>query len=158
MSALVYRFRIIFSYSLKTSHHPYAVSIYIWFMQQSLIIEVAVQVSSMRRHWKLMEVVPLQPMEGHGGADGHLEPREKLTLEDKDAPKGRVDLAKSLQRSRLQAEPVALWRREAGAVHSGHSLWQGLTLEKFMNNCIAWVKLYSLLEECEEKEVTEIIC
>lgn len=38
-----------------------------------------------------------------------------------------------------------------------HSLWQGLAVEKFMNDCITWVKPYHLLEECEEKEVTEII-
>lgn len=47
-----------------------------------------------------------------------LHPREKLTLEQKDVPKGRFDLVKNLQRSKLQADPVALWRRQqAGAVH-----------------------------------------
>lgn len=32
------------------------------------------------------------------------------------------------------------------------------TLEKFMNDCIACVKPYNLLEECEEKEAAEILC
>lgn len=75
------------------------------------------QVTSMRRHWELMEVVPLQPMEVHGGANSHLQPRQKLTLEQKGSPKGRFNLVKSLQRSRLLAEHVALWRGDqVGAV------------------------------------------
>lgn len=65
-----------------------------------------------------MEIVPLQSMKVHGGANSHLQPREKLILEYRDVPKGRFDLVKSLQKSRLLARPVALWRGDqAGVVH-----------------------------------------
>lgn len=90
------------------------------------------QVASMRRHWKLMEVVLLQPMEVLGRADSHLQPRGKLTLEQKDVPKGGFDLLKSLKRSRV------LWHygeeTKLEQFMRNHSLWQGLTLEKFTND------------------------
>ena len=37
------------------------------------------------------QAVPLQPMEVHGGADLHLQPREDPTLEQVDVPKGDCD-------------------------------------------------------------------
>ncbi|KAJ7397532.1 hypothetical protein BTVI_134537 [Pitangus sulphuratus] len=57
-------------------------------------------------------------MEVHGGADSHLQPREDLMLEQRDVPKGKFDLGKSLHWSRFLAEPVARRRgAHAGAVH-----------------------------------------
>ena len=37
------------------------------------------------------QAVPLQPMEGSGGADAHLQPGEKPTLEERDAPEDGCD-------------------------------------------------------------------
>ena len=50
--------------------------------------------------------IPLQPMEVHGGADIHLQPMEKPTPEQVDAPEGRCDPVGSLSWSRLLAGPV----------------------------------------------------
>jgi len=61
-----------------------------------------------RRHWKLTQVVPLQLIELHSGADVYLQPMEDLMLEQVDVPKGHCDLVQSSHWSRLLAGPVAL--------------------------------------------------
>ena len=58
------------------------------------------------------QVVPLQPMEDHCGADIHLQPVEDPMPEQVDASKGGCDPVGSLRWSRLLAGPVAPWREE----------------------------------------------
>jgi len=58
------------------------------------------------------QAVPLQPMEAHGGAETHLQPREDPTLEQGDVLKGDCDPVESPHWSRLLARPVTPWREE----------------------------------------------
>ncbi|GAB0204350.1 epimerase family protein SDR39U1 [Grus japonensis] len=58
------------------------------------------------------QAVPLQPMEVHGGADIHLQPREDPTPEQVEAPEGGCDPVGSPCWSRVLARPVAPWREE----------------------------------------------
>ncbi|GAB0179841.1 AN1-type zinc finger protein 5-like [Grus japonensis] len=58
------------------------------------------------------QAVPLQPMEGDGGADIHLQPAEDPMLEQVDAPEEGCDPMGSLHWSRLLAGPMDLWREE----------------------------------------------
>ncbi|GAB0203842.1 AN1-type zinc finger protein 5-like [Grus japonensis] len=60
----------------------------------------------------VMQAVPLQPMEVHGGADIHLQPVEDLTLEQVEALEGGCDPVGSPCWSRLLAGPVAPWREK----------------------------------------------
>ncbi|PKU40349.1 hypothetical protein llap_9348 [Limosa lapponica baueri] len=60
----------------------------------------------------VMQVVHLQSMEIHGGADIHLQPVEDPTLEQVDMPKGGCDPVDSTSWSRLLAVPMDPWRGE----------------------------------------------
>jgi len=59
-----------------------------------------------------MQVVPLQTMDVHDGADMHLQPVEDPMLEQVDVPKGGCDPMRSLCWSTLLAGPVDSWREE----------------------------------------------
>ena len=67
------------------------------------------------------QVVPLQPMEVHGGADIHLQPMEDPTLEQVDVPEGSCDPMESPCWSRLLSAAVAPWR----GAHAGAGLLAG---------------------------------
>jgi len=103
------------------------------------------------------QVVPLQPMELHSGADIHLQPMEDPMLEQMDAPKGGCDPVGNPCWSRLLPGPVDPWREEPtleqvccqDLLYVGDqrwsslflkdcTLWEGPTLEQFMENCSLW--------------------
>ncbi|GAB0203115.1 AN1-type zinc finger protein 5-like [Grus japonensis] len=58
------------------------------------------------------QAVPLQPMEGDGGADIHLWPMEDPKSEQVEAPEGGCDPMGSPCWAKLQAGPVAPRREE----------------------------------------------
>jgi len=70
------------------------------------------------------QAVPLQPMEVHGGADPHLQPREDPMLEQEDASKGGCDPVGSPH-----------WSRFAGRAYDpmGDPRWSSLFLKDFTN-------------------------
>jgi len=69
------------------------------------------------------QVVPLRPMEVHGGADIHLQLVEDPTPEQIDVPKGGCDAMETLWWSRLLAGLAALWTEEPTPEQV---CWQGL--------------------------------
>jgi len=69
------------------------------------------------------QVVPLQPMEVHGGADLHLQPMEGTPRRSRGMPEGGCDPMGSLRWSRFLPGPVASWRKEPTPEQV---CWQGL--------------------------------
>ncbi|KAK4823757.1 LOW QUALITY PROTEIN: hypothetical protein QYF61_006053 [Mycteria americana] len=91
------------------------------------------------------QAVPPQPMEVNGGADIHLQPMEDPTPEQVDMSKGGCDPVGSQHWSRLLAGPVNPWGEEP-------MLEQGPTLEQFVKNCSPWEGL--TLEKFMEDSVS----
>jgi len=60
----------------------------------------------------MRQVVPLQSMEVHGGADTHLQPMEGTPRRSRWMPEGGCDPVGSLHCSRLLPGPADLWREE----------------------------------------------
>jgi len=71
----------------------------------------------------MRQVVPLQSMEVHGGADIHLQPMEGTSCWSRWMPEARCDLAGSPRWSRLLAGPADSWREEPTLEQV---CWQGL--------------------------------
>jgi len=69
------------------------------------------------------QVVPLQPMEVHGGADLHLQPVEGTPRWSRWMPEGGCDPVGSLCWSRLLPGPADPWRQEPTLQQV---CWQGL--------------------------------
>jgi len=69
------------------------------------------------------QVVPLQPMEVHSGADLHLQPMEGTPCQSRWMPEGACDPVGNLRWSRFLPGPVALWREEPTLEQV---CWQGL--------------------------------
>ncbi|GAB0207488.1 hypothetical protein GRJ2_003214500 [Grus japonensis] len=112
----------------------------------------------------VMQVVPLQPMEVHGGADIHLQPVKDPTLEQMDMPKGDCDPVGTSSWTRSwqdlwssggptleQSVPEGLHPMEKDTWKGSMleqfvkncSLWDGRTLEKFVEDCLPWVGLHN---------------
>ena len=118
----------------------------------------------------VMQVVPLQPMEVHGGADIHLQPMEDPTPEQADVPEGGCSPVGSPCWSRLLAGPADPWRersprwsrfagRTGGPVGDPRwsslflkdcTLWKGPALEEFVKNCslCEGLTLEKFMEDC----------
>ena len=72
------------------------------------------------------QVVPLQPMEVHGGAAIHLQPMEDPMLEQVDAPRGGCD-------------PMGRGAHAEASLLAGLlTPWEDLMLQKFMEDCLLW--------------------
>jgi len=72
-------------------------------------VEVPLQLMEMTM---ARQVVPLQPMEVHGGADIHLQPMDSPTPEQVGGPEGVCDPVESPCWSRLLAGYADPWRDE----------------------------------------------
>ncbi|GAB0204055.1 AN1-type zinc finger protein 5-like [Grus japonensis] len=96
------------------------------------------------------QAVPLQPMKVDGGADIHLQPMEDPTLEQVETPEGGCDPVGSPCWSKFLAGPVDPWREEPILEQV---CWQnrgGPTLEQFVKNCSPWegLTLEKFVEDC----------
>ncbi|KAK4824540.1 hypothetical protein QYF61_016144 [Mycteria americana] len=113
------------------------------------------------------EVVLLQPVEDHSGADIHLQPMEDPTMEqaaDRNRSPWRGPLAEAgfLERPVAdggpmleQSVPEGLYTLKGLMLEQllkNCSLWKGPTLEKFMKDCIPWEGPYAGAEEQHEQE------
>jgi len=107
------------------------------------------------------QAVPLQPMEVHGGADIHMQPREDPTPQHMDVPEGGCDPVESPHWSRVLAGPVAQWKEEptleqicwqdwSNLFLKDCTPWKGPMLEQCMKNCSLWegLMLERFMEYC----------
>jgi len=69
------------------------------------------------------QAVPLQPMEVHGGADLHLQPREGTPRWSRWMPEGGCDLT---ERPRYEQAPARTCGRVERGAHAGAGLLTGL--------------------------------
>ena len=58
----------------------------------------------------------------------------------------------------LRVEPVTPGRPILEQSVKNSSLWEGLLLEKFMEDCLPWEGPHARAEECEEEEAAETTC